>query len=80
MIFLWYKSNEFSEYLTSGELTSKNSVKIELPGYENLNPIIKSLSLNFSLTIIEALENSASLFTSSIQNHPVCILVKYMVT
>lgn len=80
LTFFVENSNEFSNYLTSGDLTCKSSVKLDLPGYDSVTPILKTLCLNFSLVVVETLENHASLFTSSIQNHPVCILIKYMVT
>jgi hypothetical protein len=33
----------------------------------------------FNKKVVEIVDNSASLFSSSIQNHPICLLVKFLV-
>lgn len=71
-------NDDFAKWLGSGQLNAKYSVKCKTLNPGNIESIINRLCTNFDISIVECVDNSASLFTSSIQNHPICILVKFM--
>lgn len=59
---------------------AKYSIKTDQLSFDDIEHAIDYLRSYFSLTVVEIVDNSASLYSSSIQNHPVCILVKYLVS
>jgi len=70
-------SDDLTKWLSNGQLTSKFSIKLDSLIYEDIHSILDLLSSNFTFTIVETIDNNASLYVSSIQNHPICVLIKY---
>ncbi|CAF0737741.1 unnamed protein product [Brachionus calyciflorus] len=71
-------NDEFSKWLSSGQLTSKYSIKCNISNYEDINSILGILTSNFHLTKIEIVDNTASIFASTMKHQPICILIKLL--
>ncbi|XP_064604156.1 AP-3 complex subunit delta-1-like isoform X2 [Liolophura sinensis] len=70
------KGPEFAKLLSSGDLTEKSSLTVS-PMDTEFPHILAKLCFFLHFTIVEQVENSASLYSRSIQNHSICLLVKY---
>jgi AP-3 complex subunit delta-1 len=71
-------SDDFAKFLSSGELNSKYAIKTEPTQFKDIQDAVNRLRGAFELAIVEIVDNSASLFANTIQNHPICILVKFL--
>ncbi|GAB1606310.1 AP-3 complex subunit delta-1-like isoform X1 [Argonauta hians] len=71
------KGSSFASLLSNGQLSAKTSAKIELPD-EEFPQILAKLCFYLHFTIVEQVAHSASLYSKSIQDHHVCLLVKYL--
>ncbi|KAL8577686.1 AP-3 complex subunit delta-1 [Nucella lapillus] len=69
------KSEDFASLLGSGDLTAKGSVKVEVEG-ASFPHLLARLSFFTHFRVVEQVAESASLFSRSIQDHPICLLVK----
>uniref|UniRef100_A0A2C9KBU6 AP-3 complex subunit delta domain-containing protein n=1 Tax=Biomphalaria glabrata TaxID=6526 RepID=A0A2C9KBU6_BIOGL len=69
-------SDNFASLLSSGEITEKASLKFT-PSDTQLSHMLAKTCFFLHFTVVEQVENSASLYSRSIQGHPVCLLVKY---
>ncbi|KAK7490361.1 hypothetical protein BaRGS_00018340 [Batillaria attramentaria] len=69
------KSEDFANLLSSGDLTAKGSAKVEAGGLP-FSHVLAHLTFFLHLRVVEQVADSASLFSRSIQDHPVCLLVK----
>ncbi|XP_076439969.1 AP-3 complex subunit delta-1-like isoform X2 [Babylonia areolata] len=69
------KSEDFASLLGSGDLTAKASIKVEVEG-ASFAHLLARLSFFTHFRVVEQVAESASLFSRSIQDHPVCLLVK----
>ena len=78
-LFTFFLSDNFAKILSGGELGAKYSIKTDKLNFDDIEHAIDYIRSYFSLTVVEIVDNSASLYSSSIQNHPICILVKYLV-
>ncbi|GFN96698.1 Ap-3 complex subunit delta-1 [Plakobranchus ocellatus] len=70
-------SEEFSALLSGSEACEKSSIKF-VPTDTQLAQILAKTCFYLHFRVVEQVENSASLFSRSIQGHPVCLLAKYM--
>eukprot|EP00106_Octopus_bimaculoides_P017599 XP_014785041.1 PREDICTED: AP-3 complex subunit delta-1-like isoform X1 [Octopus bimaculoides] len=71
------KGSSFASLLSNGQLSAKTSTKIELPD-EDFSHILAKLCFHLHFTIVEQVDHSASLYSRSIQDHHICLLVKYL--
>ncbi|XP_070195049.1 AP-3 complex subunit delta-1-like isoform X2 [Littorina saxatilis] len=69
------KSEDFADLLGSGDLTAKSSINVAVEAVP-LSHILARLSFFLHLRVVEQVGDSASLFSRSIQDHPVCLLLK----
>ncbi|PVD23927.1 hypothetical protein C0Q70_17203 [Pomacea canaliculata] len=69
------KSDDFAALLGSGELSAKSSIKVPLEGLA-FSLVLAHLTFFLHFRVVEQIADSASLFSRSIQGHPVCLLVK----
>ncbi|XP_041360282.1 AP-3 complex subunit delta-1-like isoform X2 [Gigantopelta aegis] len=69
------KSADFATLLGSGDLSAKSSVNIT-PVDTEFSHIIAKLCFFLHFRLVEQVEKSASLYSKTIQDHPVCLLVK----
>lgn len=69
--------NSFATLLTSGDLSSKNSVKCAIS--DSFQIILAKICFYAHFTIVERVESSASLYCQAIQEQPLCLLVKQQV-
>ncbi|ESP05472.1 hypothetical protein LOTGIDRAFT_177167 [Lottia gigantea] len=69
------KSADFTTLLSSGDLTAKSSLQLT-PTDSILHISLTKLCFFLHFRVIEQVDNSASLYSRSIQGHPVCVLVK----
>ncbi|BFY99699.1 hypothetical protein BsWGS_02740 [Bradybaena similaris] len=68
-------SEQFASLLSSGETTEKVSQKFT-PTDAQLSHILTKVCFYLHFSVVEQVENSASLFSRTIQGHPMCLLVK----
>jgi len=77
--------DEFASLLASGDLTEKTASKVSLPNStdtsaSNINDVfdglLRKICASCNLSVVEKVDTNASLHASSLQRHPVCILVK----
>ncbi|XP_059146899.1 AP-3 complex subunit delta-1-like isoform X2 [Physella acuta] len=69
-------SEHFASLLSNGELTEKSSIKFS-PTDSQLSHLLAKTCFYLHFSVVEQIENSASLYSRSIQGHPVCLLVKF---
>ncbi|KAK3753179.1 hypothetical protein RRG08_024453 [Elysia crispata] len=69
-------SEEFSTLLSGSEACEKCSLKFS-PIETQLALILAKTCFYLHFRVVEQVDNSASLFSRSIQGHPVCLLVKF---
>jgi len=69
-------NNDFTSLLASGDLKEKQSLKVTLKNDSTLQEILKEVCTKLRLAVIEHIDQGASLYGSTIQDHPVCLLVK----
>ncbi|XP_071119601.1 AP-3 complex subunit delta-1-like isoform X1 [Haliotis cracherodii] len=69
------KSDEFAELLASGDLPEKGSCKLT-PVDTEFPHVLAKMCFYLHFRLIEQVDKSASLFSKSIQGHPICLLVK----
>ncbi|CAL1543843.1 unnamed protein product [Lymnaea stagnalis] len=69
-------SDNFASLLASGEMKEKASIKFT-PTDAQLSHMLAKTCFFLHFSVVEQVENSASLYSRSIQGHPVCLLVKY---
>lgn len=69
-------SEEFSALLSGTEACEKSSLKFS-PSETQLAQILARTCFYLHFRVVEQVDNSASLFSRSIQGHPVCLLVKF---
>ncbi|RUS81512.1 hypothetical protein EGW08_010719 [Elysia chlorotica] len=69
-------SEEFSALLSGTEACEKCSLKFS-PTETQLALILAKTCFYLHFRVVEQVDNSASLFSRSIQGHPVCLLVKF---
>ncbi|XP_076811887.1 AP-3 complex subunit delta-1-like isoform X4 [Clavelina lepadiformis] len=74
-VFLFSFSNHFTKLLTSGDVPDKASVKVDSKGIP-LDHVLQKLCFFLKLSVVEQVGDSASLYSSSIQHHHICLLVK----
>ncbi|XP_077981677.1 AP-3 complex subunit delta-1-like isoform X2 [Glandiceps talaboti] len=70
-------SERFAELLQSGDVGEKNSMKITLMDAEFSHVVAKACFYGH-LSLVERVENSASFYGCTIQQHHICILVKQL--
>lgn len=75
-----YLRDSYADLLSSGELSSKNS--INFPSNDNnFQFLLTKICFVSHSTIVELGDNSsASLYCQTIQSHPICLLVKHQVS
>lgn len=71
------KGPNFASLLSNGELSAKTSTKIE-PVDTEFSHILAKLCFYLHFTVVEQVDHSASLYSRSIQDHHVCLLVKFL--
>ncbi|XP_050403527.1 AP-3 complex subunit delta-1 isoform X1 [Patella vulgata] len=69
------KSSEYTNFLSGGELSAKSSLQVN-PTDSQLSISLAKVCFFLHFRVIEQVDNSASLYSRSIQGHPVCLLVK----
>uniref|UniRef100_A0A0B7A1L1 AP-3 complex subunit delta n=1 Tax=Arion vulgaris TaxID=1028688 RepID=A0A0B7A1L1_9EUPU len=70
-----YTSEQLASLLSGGEMTEKSSQKF-VPVDLQLTHILAKVCFYLHFRVVEQVDNSASLYSRSIQGHPVCLLVK----
>ncbi|XP_078484816.1 AP-3 complex subunit delta-1 isoform X1 [Ciona intestinalis] len=68
-------SDRFTKLLSSGEVTDKASYQFNNTDM-SLESMLQKLCFYIKFAVVEQIGNSASLYSSSIQKHHVCLLVK----
>nr|CAB3222285.1 AP-3 complex subunit delta-1 [Phallusia mammillata] len=68
-------SSNFTKLLSSGDITDKSSLRITAPDLK-FNQALQKLCFFLKFCVVEQVGDSASLYTSSIQRHHICLLVK----
>ncbi|KAJ7386345.1 AP-3 complex subunit delta-1 [Desmophyllum pertusum] len=71
-------STDFANLLGSGTLANKSSVKVTTPETTEFSSIIHKICVLLHFAVVEQVDNSASLYASSIQGHHLCALVKQL--
>jgi len=72
-------SVDFTNLLASGDLTQKQSLKVKLEAEDvELSTLVQLVCNNINLTVVECVDNGASLYGYTIQNHPICFLLKIL--
>lgn len=71
-------NDDFAKWLSSGQLNSKYSIRIESLNNYDIQSISQKLTSHFDISVVELVDNSASLYSSTVQNHPICILAKFV--
>lgn len=71
-------STDFANLLGSGTLANKSSVKVTTPETTEFSSIITRICVLLHFAVVEQVDNSASLYASSIQGHHLCVLVKQL--
>ncbi|XP_048758475.2 AP-3 complex subunit delta-1-like isoform X2 [Ostrea edulis] len=69
------KGSAFTSLLESGDLTEKSSLQFT-PQDSEFQVILAKLCFYHHFRVIEQVEKSASVYSKSMQGHPVCLLVK----
>ncbi|XP_058809166.1 AP-3 complex subunit delta-1 [Phymastichus coffea] len=63
-----------AELLKSGQLSQKS--RTEVTACKNFNKILKNICSECHLTLVEHIDNTASLYGQSLKGHHICLLVK----
>ncbi|VDI68190.1 AP-3 complex subunit delta [Mytilus galloprovincialis] len=69
------KSSEFASLLGSGDLNEKSSISLT-PSDQEFPLILAKICFHLHFRVVEQVPDSASLYSKSIRDHPVCLLVK----
>lgn len=77
MIGTLYKRDTFAELLSSGDLTAKTSITVDSNDLE-FSHVLAKICFHCRFSVVEQLGLSASLYSHSIQNDHVCLLVKHL--
>lgn len=77
LIGTMYKRDTFAELLRGGELSAKASVTLSNVEYE-FSHVLSKVCFHCHFTVVEQLGLSASLYSRSIQDDHICLLVKHM--
>ncbi|XP_023210947.1 AP-3 complex subunit delta-1-like [Centruroides sculpturatus] len=73
-----YKRDTFAELLSSAELTVKSSFQLESVGDLEFSHILSKICFYCHFTVVEQVGLSASLYSRSIQDDHICLLVKHL--
>lgn len=73
-----YKRDTFAELLSSTELTVKSSFQLESVGDLEFSHILSKICFYCHFTVVEQVGLSASLYSRSIQDDHICLLVKHL--
>ena len=71
---------QFASLLSGGTLTDKQTIKVQLSNTADFASALSAIAAGLHLGIVEHIEESASLYGSSISNHHICLLVKSLVS
>uniref|UniRef100_T1J3E7 AP-3 complex subunit delta n=1 Tax=Strigamia maritima TaxID=126957 RepID=T1J3E7_STRMM len=73
----FYKRDTFAELLSSGDLSHKSSVSVD--GVElEFSHVLARICFRAHFCLVEQVELTASLYSRSIQDHHICLLVKLL--
>ena len=76
---MYFYSNEYADLLGKGDLTVKNTVNITGVELEFSHALARTCFFAH-MSLVERIEQTASLYSCSIQGHHVCVLVKALVS
>lgn len=76
LVALPCKGPDFASFLGSGDLTEKSTMKCT-PIESTLDACLLRICFYNHFKVVEKVDNSASLYSRSIQGHHLCLLVKY---
>lgn len=71
------KRDTFAELLSGGELSAKGSITLEAIEYE-FPHVLSKVCFHCHFTVVEQVGLSASLYSRSIQDDHICLLIKHM--
>ncbi|XP_049515272.1 AP-3 complex subunit delta-1-like isoform X2 [Dermacentor silvarum] len=71
------KRDTFAELLSGGELSAKSSITLDAVEYE-FPHVLSKLCFHCHFTVVEQVGLSASLYSRSIQDDHICLLIKHM--
>uniref|UniRef100_A0A131Z343 AP-3 complex subunit delta-1 n=2 Tax=Ixodidae TaxID=6939 RepID=A0A131Z343_RHIAP len=71
------KRDTFAELLSSGELSAKGSITLDAVDYE-FPHVLSKVCFHCHFTVVEQVGLSASLYSRSIQDDHICLLIKHM--
>uniref|UniRef100_A0A224YTA0 AP-3 complex subunit delta-1 n=1 Tax=Rhipicephalus zambeziensis TaxID=60191 RepID=A0A224YTA0_9ACAR len=71
------KRDTFAELLSSGELSAKGSITLDAVEYE-FPHVLSKVCFHCHFTVVEQVGLSASLYSRSIQDDHICLLIKHM--
>lgn len=71
------KRDTFTELLSGGELTAKSNFTLDAVEYE-FSHVLSKICYHCHFTVVEQVGLSASLYSRSIQDDHICLLVKHM--
>ncbi|KAH8035059.1 hypothetical protein HPB51_004300 [Rhipicephalus microplus] len=74
----WESRDTFAELLSGGELSAKGSITLEAIEYE-FPHVLSKVCFHCHFTVVEQVGLSASLYSRSIQDDHICLLIKHMV-
>jgi hypothetical protein len=77
---VYLSRQQFASLLSGGTLTDKQTIKVQLSNTGDFGSALSSIAAGLHLGIVEHIEESASLYGSSISNHHICLLVKSLVS
>lgn len=78
MIGTIYRRDTFAELLSSSELTEKGSLHLDSVGDLEFSHILAKICFHCHFTVVEQVGLSASLYSRSIQDDHICLLVKHL--
>lgn len=73
-----FHNDILTELLKSGQLLYKS--KNEINNCNDFNSALKIICNEFHLSLVEKIDDSASLYGQSIKGHHICLLIKYNVS
>ncbi|KAM7287817.1 AP-3 complex subunit delta-1 isoform X2 [Ixodes scapularis] len=77
LIGTMYKRDTFAELLRGGELSAKSGFTLDAVEFE-FSHVLSKICFHCHFTVVEQVELSASLYSRSIQDDHICLLVKHM--
>ncbi|EEC07868.1 AP-3 complex subunit delta-1, putative, partial [Ixodes scapularis] len=77
LIGTMYKRDTFAELLRGGELSAKSGFTLDSVEFE-FSHVLSKICFHCHFTVVEQVELSASLYSRSIQDDHICLLVKHM--